>query len=203
MKRYEMVLKEKEVMDFRFFNNCKDLSELKSSFKQFSKLLHPDVNHGLADVYFKEMSNDYDSYYKILKVSHMEENAKKYNNSNFDKDNIKEDDLNDDRFKKAIIDLLKKENIKIVMRGVYMWVSGDTFKIKEQLKQLGFFYSSGKKEWFLPDSKNFKKDGRRGRSKKEIVNKYGEKTIIDNTKSKKKTRKTSRKTKKNFIKISA
>jgi len=198
MKKYEVVLKEKGVLNLEFFSNCKDLSELKNAFKRFSKLLHPDVNHGLSDIYFKEMSNDYDSYYKILKVSHMEENAKKYNSS-FDKDNIKEDDLKDDKFKQAIIDLLKKENIKIVMRGVYMWISGDTYQIREQLKQLGFFYSSGKKEWFLPDSKNFKKDGRRGRSKKEIVNKYGEKTIYDSTKSKKKTRKP----KKNFIKISA
>jgi len=203
MKNYEIILKEKGVMNLQFFINCKDLSELKGSFKQFSKLLHPDVNHGLSDVYFKEMSNDYDSYYIPLKKAHLKDNAKKYNNSSFDEDNIKEDDLKDDRFKKAIVELLKKENVKIVMRGVYMWISGDTYQIREQLKQLGFFYSSGKKEWFLPDSKSFKKDGRRGRSKKEIVNKYGEKTIIDNTKNKKKTRKTSRKTRKNFIKISA
>lgn len=202
MKKYEMVLKEKGVMNLQFFINCKDLSELKSSFKQFSKLLHPDINQNLEDIYFKEMSNDYDSYYKIHKINHMEENAKKYNNSNFDKSKVKEDDLNDERFKKAIIELLKKEGIKILMRGVYMWVSGNTFDIKDKLKELGFFYSSGKKEWFLPDNKNFKKDGRRGKSKKEIVNKYGEKTIIDNTKKTRKTGKR-RKTKKNFIKISA
>ena len=70
MKNYELKLIEKGVNKLELFFNCKDLGELKSSFKRFSKLLHPDINPDLPDVYFKDMSNDYDSYYKIHKVEH-------------------------------------------------------------------------------------------------------------------------------------
>lgn len=204
MKKYEIVLKEKGVMNLQFFINCKDLSELKSSFKQFSKLLHPDVNKGLSDIYFKEMSNDYDSYYKIHKVNHMKENAKKYNNDNFKEENIKDEDLNDERFKKAIIELLKKEGIKIVLKGVWLWVSGDTTPIKEELKQLGFQWGSTAKAWFMSDSKNFKKSRtRHGWSQEKTSSVYGEKVIKDDTKKSKKSTGKRRKTRKNFIKISA
>jgi len=200
MKKYELKLIEKGVNKLELFFNCKDLSELKTSFKRFSKLLHPDVNKDLPDVYFKDMSNDYDEYYIPLKKEHMKENAKKYNNTNFSEDNIKEDDLNDDRFKKAIIDLLKKEGIKIELKGVWLWVSGDTKEIKEELKLLGFQWGKTARAWFMSDSKNFKKSkNRRGWSQEKTTSVYGSKVIKDDTNKKSKSTK---KSKKNFIKIS-
>jgi len=192
MKNYELKLIEKGVNKLELFFNCKDLGELKTSFKRFSKLLHPDVNKDLDDIFFKCMSNDYDSYYKIHKVEHMKENAKKYNNSNFSEDNIKEDDLNDDRFKNAIIELLKKEGIKTILKGTWLWIEGDTTPIKEELKLLGFQWGKTARAWFMSDSKNFKKSkNRRGWTKEKTSSVYGEKTIFDNTK----------KSKKNFVKI--
>lgn len=202
MKNYELKLIEKGVNKLELFFNCKDLSELKSSFKMFSKLLHPDVNKDLPDIYFKDMSNDYDSYYKIHKVEHMKENAKKYNNTNFDEDNIKDEDLNDDRFKNAIIDLLKKEGIKIELKGVWLWVSGDTTPIKEELKLLGFQWGKTAKAWFMSDSKNFKKSrNRRGWSQEKTTSVYGSKVIKDDTNKSKSTKRKSNKSKKNFVKI--
>ena len=198
MKNYELKLIEKGVNKLELFFNCKDLSSLKSSFKRFSKLLHPDVNKDLEDIHFKEMSNDYDDYYIPLKKNHMKENAKKYNNDNFKEENIKDEDLRDDRFKKAIIDLLKKEGIKISIRGCWLWVSGDTKEIKEELKALGFQWGATAKEWFMSDSKNFKKSkNRRGWTKEKTISKYGEKVIKDDTKKSK----SKSKSKKNFVKI--
>ena len=202
MKNYELKLIEKGVNKLELFFNCKDLSELKSSFKRFSKLLHPDVNKDLPDIYFKDMSNDYDSYYKIHKVEHMKENAKKYNNTNFSEDNIKDEDLNDDRFKNAIIDLLKKEGIKIELKGVWVWVSGDTKEIKEELKLLGFQWGKTAKAWFMSDSKNFKKSrNRRGWSQEKTTSVYGSKVIKDDTNKSKSTKRNTKKSKKNFVKI--
>jgi len=47
---------------------------------------------------------------------------------------------------------LDLSNIKIELIGSWLWLTGDTFNIKEQLKNLGFFYSANKKAWFYNGS---------------------------------------------------
>ncbi len=47
---------------------------------------------------------------------------------------------------------LKRTDIKIEKIGSWFWVTGNTFVIKEQLKELGFFYSGNKKAWFYNSS---------------------------------------------------
>ena len=38
---------------------------------------------------------------------------------------------------------------KIELIGSWIWISGNTYIIKEQLKELGFFFSGNKKAWFF------------------------------------------------------
>lgn len=49
----------------------------------------------------------------------------------------------------TIYDLQKNNNIKIERIGSWIWVSGDTFEIKDTLKEMGFFYSGNKKAWYF------------------------------------------------------
>ena len=51
------------------------------------------------------------------------------------------------------IKCLKVDNIKIELIGSWLWLSGDTFKIKDKLKEIGFFYSNNKKAWFYNGAK--------------------------------------------------
>ena len=47
---------------------------------------------------------------------------------------------------------LKAEDIKIEVIGFWIWISGNTFPIKDRLKEIGFLYSGNKKAWFFNGS---------------------------------------------------
>jgi hypothetical protein len=49
--------------------------------------------------------------------------------------------------------LKQEKNLKIEQIGTWIWVSGDTYRIKEKLKEMGFFYSAKKKAWFFNGEK--------------------------------------------------
>jgi len=50
-----------------------------------------------------------------------------------------------------IISVLKAvEGINVYKVGAWLWVSGNTYSIKDQLKALGLFWSKTKKAWYLP-----------------------------------------------------
>ena len=44
------------------------------------------------------------------------------------------------------------KEIKIELIGSWLWITGNTFNIKDNLKELGFFYSKNKKAWFYNNS---------------------------------------------------
>ena len=43
---------------------------------------------------------------------------------------------------------LDLNNVKIEKIGTWLWLSGATYKIKDNLRELGFFFSANKKAWF-------------------------------------------------------
>ena len=47
-----------------------------------------------------------------------------------------------------ILELKKDKDITIEQIGSWLWVTGDTYSLKESLKNLGFFFSGSKKAWF-------------------------------------------------------
>ena len=58
---------------------------------------------------------------------------------------------------------LNLKDCKVELIGNWFWISGKTFNIKEDLKNLGFFYSNNKKAWFYngqsqKSSRGFYKD---------------------------------------------
>ena len=54
-----------------------------------------------------------------------------------------------------IINKLKELNltdIKIELIGSWIWLTGDTFNLKDKFKEIGFLYSGSKKAWFYNGS---------------------------------------------------
>lgn len=69
------------------------------------------------------------------------------------------------------------KDCKIQKIGKWLWVSGKTYKIKEQLKELGFFYSSSKKAWFWNVQEH---KGKMAFCKdiQELINKWGVEDVV-------------------------
>lgn len=77
-------------------------------------------------------------------------------------------------------------NLNIEVCGSWVWVSGNTYPVREQLKEAGFKYASKKKMWyFRPEGS--KTNNRRSWSMDKIREKHGSQTV----KSEKENRKIS------------
>ena len=149
----------------KYFKNCESKEECKKMYKKLAFKHHPDRGGDLDTM--KEINNEFDWIMKngIFK------SAKK--------DTKKDYDFSASQFKDIIQQLIKFDNIVIDIVGCFIWVSGNTYPVKEELKQLGFRYSKNKKSWYIAPAEYMqnRKSYKRQYSMEEIKNKYGCTTI--------------------------
>ena len=149
----------------KYFKNCTTKEECKKMYKKLAFKYHPDRG-GDTDT-MKEINNEFDWIMKNGIFKSAKKDAKK------------DYDFNTSQFKDIIEQLIKFDNIIIDIVGCFIWVSGNTYPVKEELKQLGFRYSKNKKSWYIAPAEYMqnRKSYKRQYSMEEIKNKYGCTTI--------------------------
>ena len=152
----------------KYFVNINTIEELKKAYKELAKKLHPDL--GGTKEKFQEMNNEYDLLFKSLK-----------NKAN-KKSNIKDND----KFKDIINDLIKYNELTIEIIGSWLWVSGNTYPIRDTIKKLGMLWSKGRKKWYYTaDTIDGKNTHYKKKSYEELKNSYGYTKIKSSTKDNK------------------
>ena len=135
------------------FANITGLNEAKKVFKTLARKLHPDI--GGSEEEFKILKNVYDDI--------VEHKIYFSNDTKFDLE-----------LEKIISQILHYEDITIDVVGSWIWLSGDTFKIKDKLKELNFKWASKKKMWYYGEMKG---RSHKEKSLDEIKGKYGCTTV--------------------------
>lgn len=146
----------------KYFTNCETLEELRKEYKKFLKQYHPDQPEGSEEA-TKEINVEYEILFAMLKSNQKKNDAAK-NVDNFNEEF-------DRRFREAlqaIIDL----NINIEIIGSWIWVSGETFEVKETLKGNGYRWIHSRKMWAF-HSEPFMKNTKKQKSMEELRNIYG------------------------------
>ena len=115
----------------KYFVNIETIEELKKAYKELAKKLHPDLGGNKEK--FQEMNNEYDLLFKSLKAN------KKANKTKV-KDN--------DNFKDIINELIKYNELTIEIIGSWLWISGNTYPLRDMIKNLGLLWSIGRKNWY-------------------------------------------------------
>lgn len=122
----------------KYFKNVKTKEELRKEYVKLAKANHPD-NGGNAET-FKAIQNEYDYLSKILP------NAKATTEQEAEQQ--KHDEMQIDEALKDMIDrIIIFDGLNIEVVGSWIWVDGNTFQCKEQLKELGFKWSKARKKW--------------------------------------------------------
>ena len=149
----------------KYFKNCTTKEECKKMYKKLAFKHHPDRG-GDTDT-MKEINNEFDWIMKNGIFKSAKKDAKK------------DYDFSTSQFKDIIEQLIKFDNIIIDIVGCFIWVSGNTYPVKEELKALGFRYSKNKKSWYIAPAEYMqnRKSYKRQYSMEEIKNKYGCTTI--------------------------
>lgn len=161
-------------MKLKYFKGCHCLQELKKEYRNLLKKHHPDNGGDLATM--QEINAEYAKLERILPDIELDENQT---------EETKETNTADiSPVLQAVMNRLSTiPGIEVEICGTWIWVSGNTFPIKETLKDIGLKFSGKKKMWYFreeKDSKNtfFKK--KKEMDMNHIRSKYGSFTY-DNT----------------------
>ena len=140
--------------------------QLKKMYRKLAMQYHPDC--GGEEEAMKQINAEYEILFG--QVGNIFINAK---GENYTKDNTGE--LPED-FIKIINELIKFHGVVIEICGSFIWLSGDTKPYKEQIKALGFKWSSNKVMWYLAPAW-YKRRSRKKYSMEEIRDMYGSKEV--------------------------
>lgn len=130
-------------MEVKYFKNINTIEELKKEYKKLARMYHHDLNKALDGTEFKEINNEYEHMFNNIKSGNSAE-AKKVTEEK------------PEEFTTIINTLIKYNDLIIDVIGSWIWVYGNTYPIKDIIKELGFRWASAKKKWYYTKSKSYK-----------------------------------------------
>lgn len=152
-------------MNYFNINEISTLEQLKKEYRKLARKFHPDISQEEnATEHMQAINKEYETLFNQLKNSNKQSGNTKEHSSNF---------IN------IINDLIKYDNIIIDIVGSWLWVSGETYSIKDTLKKHGFRWSKAKNKWYLA-SEPFTKKRKSRMTYKQITDKYGKETVKTN-----------------------
>ena len=153
----------------KYFKNVETLEELRKQYKELLKKYHPDNPSGSTEA-TKEINVEYDSLFKVLKDRH--ESKTTADNEKNDFNNMKYDFSEDAKLREVLQQIIGFSDINIEIVGCWIWVDGNTYSHKDDLKTFGFKWAREKKKWYF-HTEAFRKRSKRKLSMDDIRNYYG------------------------------
>ena len=139
------------------------LEELKAQYRRLAMIHHPDVGGDTETM--KAVNNEYDQLFPRLKNTHRNAAGETY---------TKETAETADQYRDIINALirLRMDGVEIEIIGCFIWVSGNTKPYKDDIKALGFKWSTNKTAWYHspPD---YRKRSRKDYTMGDIRNMFG------------------------------
>ena len=148
----------------KYFNHCNTLDELKKEYRRLCMKHHPD--HGGDTATMAAINNEYESRFTILKNQHNATADEKHQTTE-----------TPEEFIKIINVLIKFPGIIVELCGSWLWISGDTKPIKEDLKACGCRWSNNKKMWYWHHPEEGARWHKGKSTMTDIRNKYGSQTF--------------------------
>ena len=157
----------------RYFKDCKTAEELKKAYKKAARELHPDMNHDRDTTEeFKKMQAEFEQAFERLKSIHVNKDGEQYEKAT-------EETANE--FMDMINKLLHFPGVEVELCGSWVWVSGNTRACKDELKKLGFKWSSSKVAWYFHLGP-YRKRSKKNMTMDDIREMYGSKTFSGSSK---------------------
>lgn len=156
----------------KYFKDVNTLEELRKQYRDLLKRFHPDNANGSTEA-TQEINAEYDRLFKVLKDRHESRSAgndKEDGKTDFNK--MKYDFSEDQKLREVLQKIINFDGINIEIVGCWIWVDGNTYAYKTELKETGFKWAREKKKWYF-HTEAFRKKSRRKLSMEDIRNYYG------------------------------
>ena len=146
----------------KFFAECKSLDEVKATYKQLAMQHHPD--HGGDTATMQAINTEYAfAVAKILK------------GEDLSAEDTDEQIRLSEEYRQVIEQIINLPGITIEIVGNWIWVTGSTYPVRQQLKAAGLFFASKKAAWYYRAEEYKTKGGKK--TLEEIKAKYGSETL--------------------------
>jgi len=120
----------------RYFDGCRDEQEIKSRYRDLAKQHHPDLG-GDAEI-MKAVNNAYEAALKGA-----------YRRAGMDEAKVNARWAMDEEIAVMAMKVLRlKKELHVELCGVWLWITGNTYAAKEELKAFGCRFSGPKKAWY-------------------------------------------------------
>lgn len=120
----------------KWFKDVKTLDELRTLYRKLALIHHPDRGGSNSDM--QEINNEYDILSKRLIHS----------NTTFSEGRKSWEEFVSSEIREKLNDIIFLEEIIIEIIGSWIWVTGNTRAVKDQLKLHGFKFSPNKLAWY-------------------------------------------------------
>jgi hypothetical protein len=145
-----------------YFKECLTLDDVKIRYRTLAKIFHPDCGGST------ELMQKINDEYAII-CNHI------LRNENLTSDEAQEGMKLSEEYRQVIEQIIPLQSIKIEIVGNWIWVTGNTYPVKQQLKSAGLFFASKKQAWYYR-AEEFKTKGGK-KSLDEIRAKYGSEKV--------------------------
>ena len=143
-------------MKTHYFSQCKTLEEVKKHYKNLAFMYHPD--RGGDTVRMQEINAEYESIIKNPVFAFSEQSEED-----------REEFL---KYPEIINNLVGLHGLIIELIGNWIWLSGNTYPHRAQLKHVGFYFAPKKLMWYYRPPE-YKSSNKSPKSIEAIRAKYG------------------------------
>ena len=145
-----------------YFSDCFNETAIKTRFRELAKANHPDLGGNL-----EEMQRINEAYSSALRGE--------YRKTMTDEDAESAVEM-DEEIAAKVAEIIALKGIIIEIVGKWLWVTGDTYTVKDHLKAAAFKFAQKKRAWF------FRRDqdavtSRKGHDLDTIKAKYGSRVL--------------------------
>lgn len=162
-------------MKFQYFkaDHMTTIEEAKKQFKRLMVMYHPDIatKRGMSEEEATKICQQISVEWNYLKNHNYNIHETKNGGTYTDWNQDRADDVTE-RYAEIIEQLVKMDGVLIEICGNFIWLDGNTYAHKAEIKELGFRWASKKKRWFLAPQ-GWRKKGHRELQMDEIRNAYG------------------------------
>jgi len=129
-------------MTNRYFSHPTTLEELKEQYRKLAFEHHPD--RGGSTEAMQQINAEFEEWFAVLKDVHRNKDGETYHTDSAKTENPE----TPEEWIDIIEHLIRFDGITVELCGSWLWVSGDTRPIKDELKAMGFRFSGDKSAWY-------------------------------------------------------
>lgn len=152
----------------KYFAACTTLDELKKEYRRLAMIHHPD--HGGDTATMQAINGEYAETFARLKNQH-----------NAAADEAHQTTETPEEFIAIISQLLRIPGLIVELCGSWLWITGETYAVRDQLKAAGCRWSSSKKAWYWHHPEEGHRWHKGTATMSDIRTKYGSQTYKGRT----------------------